>query len=572
MTLERAFSPACTREAFLETAGIAEALRRLDAGLGAREPFLLVTGEPGAGKTALVREAIARWESRVTAAFLAYSALSGEELLEEIVLRFSGVAADGASRPRLIAALERTLGEIAGTGRVPLIVVDDAQKLAPELLEELRLLVNAAEGRGQPLEVLLVGLPALERMLDDPALASLRERIAVRARLEPLSAGETAAYLRRRADAAGGDGASLFPRSTCDAIAQRSGGIPRRINLIAAEALERARAAGASVVQLEQVMGDAPRSQAGPAQTERAPVSHSSAPVPRASHAPAAPSPATPAGPHAPSAAAAQSRPPAPSAAAVRPAPPPPAAPAPVPEPASSPPPSQDPTAWVARFLGDKGPIQIGSRAEAEPMPREVEFGPAGEALPRPKPKPRAAKPAPRAPRAKRGPAPAAAPALAAAALVAVGLAAFVFLLVRAGVIARGGVKPDATRTGYAPAPAPAATDAHPRRARAHAPVASDSASYAVEAVASSRGPFSIDVGGAGDLQSALVERDRVQALTGIQTWVATAPEGAAQPYRIVVGAFRARARAASAAQMLLRSRTLGEARVIPLPRASDRE
>jgi hypothetical protein len=426
--------------------------------------------------------------------------------------------------------------------------------------------VNAAESSGQPLEVLLVGLPALERLLDDPALAALRERVSVRARLEPLSAAETAAYLRRRVDAATGDGSSLFPRSTCDAIAQRAGGVPRRINAVAAEALERARAAGASVVQIEDVMGAAPRSHVTAAPAPLPAI----APAPPPASARVAPPAIAPAPPTSPAITPAPpARKPAPTPAAHAVTPPP--RPDPAPEPAPPPIASQDSAAWVARFLGDKGPIQIGSlaEAEAEPMPREEPFDSTVEAAPRPKAKSSAPKPGRRASRKPRS---VAAPAIAAA-LVAVGLAAFVFLLVRAGGIVRGGAKPGAQKATFAPAPAPAAAQgARSRRARVHGAVTIDSTSYAVEAVATARGPFSIDVGGANDLPSALVERDRVQALTGIQTWVATAPAGAAAPYRIVVGAFRSRARAAGAAQMLLRSRTLGAATVVPLPGASERE
>jgi len=143
VTSENPFSPTFERSAFLETVGVGEVLHRLDAGLGAREPFLLLTAESGAGKTTLAHEAIARWDSRGWAIFLAHPPSTSMEILEEIVLRFGGEPADGASRPRLMACLERALTEIAGRGQTAMIVVDAAQRFSPESLDELHVLVTA---------------------------------------------------------------------------------------------------------------------------------------------------------------------------------------------------------------------------------------------------------------------------------------------------------------------------------------------------------------------------------------------------------------------------------------------
>jgi type II secretory pathway predicted ATPase ExeA len=184
------FAPTHSRQSFLETPGGAEALRRLDDALGAREPFLLVTGDPGTGKTALAYEAIARWGSRVTAAFLAYPALTGAELLEEIVRRFGAGPPDGASRPKLVACLEWALGECAARGQVAVVVVDDAHNLSPESLEELRLVVNAAQQVRRPLEVLLVGLPALEARLGTSGSRCARSS----SRCRPTRSGATSSF------------------------------------------------------------------------------------------------------------------------------------------------------------------------------------------------------------------------------------------------------------------------------------------------------------------------------------------------------------------------------------------
>jgi len=197
------FHPICKSPFYFETAGAADTLRRLEDGFGGREPFLLLTGEAGTGKTTFANAAMARWEARVVAAFLAGPVLSGAELLEEIVMRWGGEPPDGASRPKLVGCFERELARIAGAGKIPMVVVDDAQNLSPALLEELRLLVNAAQRVQHPMEVMLIGLPSLEVLFDNPALGALRQRVSVRARIEPLTEAETRRYLRHRAGATG---------------------------------------------------------------------------------------------------------------------------------------------------------------------------------------------------------------------------------------------------------------------------------------------------------------------------------------------------------------------------------
>ena len=253
MNPDSPFDPVFSRRSFLETLGGGEVLRRLDDGLGHREPFLLLTGDPGTGKTALASEAVARWGACVTAAFLAYPVLTAGEMLEEIIRRFGAEPPERAGRSKLLGCFEGLLGEATSDGRIALLIVDDAHDLPPERLEELRLLVNAAQQARRPFEVLLIGLPALEARLGDPALAALRQRVSLHTRLDPLTAAETQRYLHHRVAAAGGDGPSLFSRKTCRDIAGRTRGVPRQINALAAEALRVARVAGDQTVGAEHV-------------------------------------------------------------------------------------------------------------------------------------------------------------------------------------------------------------------------------------------------------------------------------------------------------------------------------
>ena len=576
-----------------------EALRRLDEGLGAREPFLVLTGEPGVGKTAVANEAIARFGPRVKAGYLAYPALAGAELLEEIIRRFGGTPPDGASRSKLVASLERTLAESTPLGQVALLVVDDAQSLSREVLEDLRLLANAAQQAHRAFEVLLVGLPALDARLGEPGLGALRQRLSVRTRLEPLAPTEIRHYVHHRIAAAGGDGPTLFSHKTCRDIAARTAGLPRRINALAAESLRVAWGLGDETVAVEHVqvaaailggydavvsLDDASDAESPavqrPAAPARAPLA-APMPSPVLAQAPppvAAPRPVSAPPAAAPAPAPAAARPaappvaaPAPQPAATRPTAPPAAAPAPAPaasRPAASPPPApaeelfppvplspvtHEPKEWVQRFVGDKGPLQIGSRAGGEPIwtPEPVEEDESGEAPPKLRgmvSKPRTG--------TKPSRVPTAAITGTLGGILVLGVAA---LVIRAGVMAK-------SRPGQTAAPVAATSSPE----TSSGPAASQSARAATPATRERAGPYSIDVGAVPDRLTAMDERQRLSSLTGFEGFLIPSPDGSS--YRILLGAYRSQARAQSAADMLLRSKTLARATVVPLPPKDQRQ
>lgn len=604
------FAPNAGREGFFETDGVREGLRRLSEAMGDREPFLMVTGEPGCGKTALVREAVARWGEAVRAAWLSCRARTDAELVEEVVRRLGAEPPEGASVPRLVACFEQALGEIAARQQLAVIVVDDAHALETGMLEELRLLVNAAQRAGHRIEVLLVGLPALAARLEEPALATLRQRVSVRCGLEPFSAADTLRYLHHRVSVAGGDGPGLFARKSCREIATHAHGLPRQINTLAAEALRLARAAEQPTVCSDHVRAAAASlwGRELPAEPEPAPASgapsRSAAAAPGVDRVAEAPAPVAPSTWHAPQApqvahhAPAPSAPPAPSARAAPPASAAPLASATPAGPAAPPvpPAPQDPSEWVKRFMGDQGPVQIGSRAapttrwgaddsDARVVPRATSavrqrtasVGESSARLQPSAPSPPPAPPTSASPdtpsrRATRVP-------MLVPALVALTLVCAVGLLVRAGSTLRpthASARQVAARPEGAPSTAPAqGVPAVPvvapvgsRAASAAEPGAGPEAdSPAANSAATTQGSrLTLDVGAYLDPERAGSERERLRAATGLDAWVTKVSEAGGHTYHVVLGIYRSSARADAAADLLLTEGRVSQVRVVPLP------
>src|SRR5262249_48249831 len=211
----------------------AEALAHLRLGLTESSGFVCITGEVGTGKTTLLRVFLAELGPDVAAAYALTPPLSALDLLRRICREF-GVSAPGESHTDLVDALHRYLVAQSAAGRSCVVVLDEAQGLSIELLEQIRLLLNLETATRKLLRIILVGQPQLRKLLLDPELAQLNQRITLRWHLGRLSSRETAAYVHHRlAIASGGRATRLFTRPALSLLHSVSGGTPRLINMVA---------------------------------------------------------------------------------------------------------------------------------------------------------------------------------------------------------------------------------------------------------------------------------------------------------------------------------------------------
>lgn len=213
-----------------------EALAHLLYGIEQGEGFISVTGEVGTGKTTLCRTLLERLEGQIELAFLFNPSKSALELLQSICAEF-GLPAEGLGRRNLMSQLNKFLLEQKERRRRVLLIIDEAQTLSENTLEQVRLLSNLETSSEKLIQILLLGQPELDRKLDERGLRQLRQRISVRWKLEPLGAPETLAYVRHRISIAAGEPKDLFSESALREVHRRTGGIPRLVNQLCDRAL-----------------------------------------------------------------------------------------------------------------------------------------------------------------------------------------------------------------------------------------------------------------------------------------------------------------------------------------------
>ena len=220
------------------TAKHREALSHLQYGVSGSKGITLLTGDAGTGKTTLVHAALEQQHDEDTCTvYLCNPALTRSEFFEFLAAGFGLDSSTPASKTRLLLDLTRRLIERRAAGSPTALIIDEAQCLSDDLLEEIRLLTNIETAADKLLPVVLVGQPELAARLNEPSLRQLKQRVALRCVLPALDEFETGAYVANRVRIAGGDSRQLFTSQAIATIYERSGGIPRTISVICDNAL-----------------------------------------------------------------------------------------------------------------------------------------------------------------------------------------------------------------------------------------------------------------------------------------------------------------------------------------------
>jgi general secretion pathway protein A len=252
---ERAFDLTPNPKFLYLSGGHREALSNLQYGITGRKGMTLLIGEAGTGKTTLVRAALEVVASpHVHCVYVSNPVLSRNEFYEFLAPRFGLSKRAAVSKARFLSELEESVVDRHRAGGLTALVIDEAQSLTHELLEEVRLLANFETATEKLLPVVLAGQPELAVRLEHEELRQLKQRVALRCDLAALDIRETAAYISGRVSIAGGDSARIFTREAVQTIYERSRGIPRTISVICDNTLLSGFAAGVKPVGSDLVL------------------------------------------------------------------------------------------------------------------------------------------------------------------------------------------------------------------------------------------------------------------------------------------------------------------------------
>lgn len=227
-----------------------EALANLIYGVQSRKGFILLTGEVGTGKTTMLECLRDHLDSHQTPfAFLFNSRMTPDQLFEMIAYDFDLPCP--RTKTEVLFALNHMLLDRANRNQTTALIVDEAQNLDWDVLEEIRLLGNLENRHGKMMQIILSGQPELEKRLEDQQMRQLKQRIALRCKLRPFSPAETSEYVASRLMRAGMRQQTVFPDDLLREIHRRTEGIPRLINLVCDNLLLTAFAMESRVATLE---------------------------------------------------------------------------------------------------------------------------------------------------------------------------------------------------------------------------------------------------------------------------------------------------------------------------------
>ncbi len=241
------------------TRHIQEALACLIYGIQTRKGFVLLTGEVGTGKTTVLNKLL-EWSRQegIATAFMFNPRLSEVEFFDFMLADF-GIPSESTLKSRTLLKLNQWLLEQHQRGSRAVLIVDEAQNLSADMLEEIRLLTNLETSTEKLLQIVLAGQPELEEKVNDPQLRQLRQRITLWAKTRPLTLLETHGYVKERLRIAGNAGGEIFSPAAIEVVHRHAAGIPRIINLLCEHALISAFVEHSKTVSekmVEEVAGD----------------------------------------------------------------------------------------------------------------------------------------------------------------------------------------------------------------------------------------------------------------------------------------------------------------------------
>jgi len=213
-----------------------EALAHLTYAVRERKGFTVVTGEVGTGKTILVQTLLSKLDGNTKTAYL-FNPMMGSTDFLHYICQDLGLKSQKKSKGQYLFQLHKFLMSCYSKNETVVLIVDEAHKLDPKLLEEVRLLTNLETSKNKLLQVILIGQPELSEIMEKPEFRQLKQRVSLRYHVQPLNKEDTKKYVRKRLRVAGTFNLNIFTPKALNKIYRYTKGIPRLINIICDNAL-----------------------------------------------------------------------------------------------------------------------------------------------------------------------------------------------------------------------------------------------------------------------------------------------------------------------------------------------